>query len=62
MLKVVLGLNKYVENGKTFICNFVSYVKCQFDLHNMYLCAEKKYNYIDFSQFQKFIHYYKMWV
>lgn len=55
MLEVVQGLNKYVENKKTFICNFVNHVKCQLDLHNMYLCDEKKYNYIDFSQFQNFI-------
>ncbi len=37
MLEALHGLSKYVQNIKTFICDFVGNVKlCQVDLHNMY--------------------------
>jgi hypothetical protein len=56
MLEVVQGLNKYAQNKKTFICDFVDNVKlCQVDLHNMYYNEKKKYNYNDFPQFWNFI-------
>ncbi len=52
MLEALQGLNKYVQNRNTFICDFVGSVKlCQVDLHNMYHDEEKKYNYSDFPQF-----------
>jgi hypothetical protein len=50
------SLNKYAQNIKTFICDFVGSVKlCQTDLHNMYYDEKNKYNYNDFPQFQNFI-------
>lgn len=50
------GMNKYVQNEETFICDFVDNVKlCQVDLHNMYHNEENKYNYNDFPQFWNFI-------
>jgi hypothetical protein len=43
------SLSKYVENWKTFICDFANNVKlCQVDLHNIYYDEKKKYNYINF--------------
>ncbi len=47
MLQTLQGLNKYVQNHETFICDFVNNVKLfQVDLHNMHCGEEKKYNWV----------------
>jgi hypothetical protein len=58
MLEALQGLNKYAQNKKTFIYDFMVSVKLgQVDLHNMYYNEEKKYNYSDFPQFRNFINH-----
>lgn len=47
ILQTLQGLNKYVQNHETFICDFVNNVKLfQVDLHNMHCDEEKKYNWV----------------
>jgi hypothetical protein len=47
MLQILQGLNKYVQNHETFICDFVNNVKLfEVDLHNMHCDEDKKYNWV----------------
>jgi hypothetical protein len=58
MLEFVQILNKYAQNRKIFVCNFVNNVKlCQVDLHKKYCDEDNKYSCMDFFQFKNFINH-----
>jgi hypothetical protein len=56
MLEFVQILNKYAQNRKMFVCDFVNNVKlCQVDLHKKYCGEDHKYSCTDFFQFKNVI-------